>query len=159
VNDTISTSVIKLCSRVARGSARKTPIPMSAKTFEISAPKAKVAADVASPSVPSNHGKSAFNNLKLQQYEWLAAHPKAIVFLVLGIHDHCGRYSEMALQLAAAGFSVYSFDMMGHGRLVVEIAKIVAIDPLAESGPKALAARYRTWTTLSLICTRLFAIR
>ena len=50
-------------------------------------------------------------------YEYLAPDtPKALVLMVHGFADHCGRYQQMAEALAARGCGVMRFDYRGHGR-------------------------------------------
>ena len=38
------------------------------------------------------------------------------MIIVHGLHDHSGRYAWVAGQLAKQGYSVYGFDLRGHGR-------------------------------------------
>jgi alpha-beta hydrolase superfamily lysophospholipase len=48
---------------------------------------------------------------------WLAdGDPKAVVCLVHGLGEHSGRYTWLAGELNAAGYSVLSFDLRGHGK-------------------------------------------
>jgi acylglycerol lipase len=42
--------------------------------------------------------------------------PKALVVIMHGLKDHSARYADFATHLAAAGYSVYAFDLRGHGR-------------------------------------------
>ena len=42
--------------------------------------------------------------------------PKAVVILVHGLCEHCGRYDYVTYRLNEAGYSVYRFDHRGHGR-------------------------------------------
>ena len=42
--------------------------------------------------------------------------PKAVVIIVHGLCEHCGRYDYVTERLNAAGYSVYRFDHRGHGR-------------------------------------------
>jgi alpha-beta hydrolase superfamily lysophospholipase len=41
---------------------------------------------------------------------------KAVVCLVHGLGEHCGRYDAVAGRLTAAGYAVFAFDLRGHGQ-------------------------------------------
>lgn len=41
--------------------------------------------------------------------------PRALVLIVHGIAEHCGRYDHVARRMVEAGFGVVSFDQQGHG--------------------------------------------
>ncbi len=57
------------------------------------------------------------DGLRLHTAVWRpATDPKAVVLLVHGIGEHCGRYAHVAQHLNAHGFAVYSFDHRGHGQ-------------------------------------------
>ena len=42
--------------------------------------------------------------------------PRAVVAIVHGIGEHCGRYPNIVSGLVARGHAVYGFDHCGHGR-------------------------------------------
>ena len=42
--------------------------------------------------------------------------PQALVLLVHGVGEHCGRYEHLAQALLAGGYAVRGFDHRGHGR-------------------------------------------
>jgi alpha-beta hydrolase superfamily lysophospholipase len=44
------------------------------------------------------------------------ARPKGVVIIVHGICEHSGRYDHVVSRLNAGGFSVFRFDLRGHGR-------------------------------------------
>ncbi len=50
--------------------------------------------------------------------EWFAPErpPRALVLVVHGYAEHCGRYREVAHLLTRAGLAVFTYDMRGHGR-------------------------------------------
>ncbi|MCG9911449.1 MAG: lysophospholipase [Flavobacteriales bacterium] len=52
----------------------------------------------------------------LQYYEQSVENPKAVICLVHGMGEHCGRYGHVADFFNARGFSVIGFDQRGHGR-------------------------------------------
>ena len=52
---------------------------------------------------------------QLRRY-WRAPEPQAVVVIVHGIAEHCGRYEHVARQLNAANVSVVGYDQRGHGR-------------------------------------------
>lgn len=46
---------------------------------------------------------------------WAAPDPRAMVLLVHGVAEHCGRYEHVARQFVAAGISVVGYDQRGFG--------------------------------------------
>jgi len=56
------------------------------------------------------------NKKKIYAYHWVAEEPKAVICLVHGLGEHCRRYDHMATYYVEQGFSVMSFDNIGHGR-------------------------------------------
>jgi alpha-beta hydrolase superfamily lysophospholipase len=53
--------------------------------------------------------------LKLPGRVWCAERPHALVAIVHGLGEHCGRYGALAGDLVAAGLSVVALDLPGHG--------------------------------------------
>lgn len=47
---------------------------------------------------------------------WPTENPKAVMALVHGFGEHCGRYANMAAHLNAQGIAVVGLDMRGHGK-------------------------------------------
>ncbi len=47
---------------------------------------------------------------------WLAENPKAVIALVHGFGEHCGRYAHVAKFFNDNGYSVFAFDNRGHGK-------------------------------------------
>jgi alpha-beta hydrolase superfamily lysophospholipase len=47
---------------------------------------------------------------------WMADAEKGRVYLVHGFAEHCGRYRRLAEDLCARGFSLFSYDLRGHGQ-------------------------------------------
>lgn len=57
------------------------------------------------------------DGLKLVGRSWEPdGEPKAVVCLVHGLGEHCGRYEHVAATLTDTGFAVLAFDQRGHGR-------------------------------------------
>lgn len=57
------------------------------------------------------------DGLKIFYRSWLPSQePRAVVVINHGVNSHGGQYLWAAVQLAAAGFSVYAIDMRGRGR-------------------------------------------
>jgi len=55
--------------------------------------------------------------LRIYTRTWRAASkPKALVVIVHGVAEHCGRYARVAEALAAGGYDVGALDHQGHGR-------------------------------------------
>lgn len=59
---------------------------------------------------------SLADGLPLQGYHWPVASPLAVISLVHGFGEHCGRYEELATYLAAQRIAVVGVDLRGHGR-------------------------------------------
>jgi len=49
-------------------------------------------------------------------YHWAVDEPKAVICLVHGLGEHCRRYDHMAAYYNGKGYSIMSFDNIGHGR-------------------------------------------
>ncbi len=65
------------------------------------------------------HVESSFagvGDLELRARAWLPdVPPRAVVVLVHGVGEHCGRYMNLVRPLVDEGYAVYSFDQRGHG--------------------------------------------
>lgn len=59
---------------------------------------------------------TAVDGMNLFAQCWIAAPPKATIALVHGIAEHSSRYRHAAEFLASHGYTVYTFDLRGHGR-------------------------------------------
>ena len=60
---------------------------------------------------------SGSDDLELYYQCWLPdGDARAVVVIVHGFSDHCGRYSEMVDTLIKRQLAVYSYDLRGHGR-------------------------------------------
>ena len=46
---------------------------------------------------------------------WVINDPRAVVLIVHGLGEHCGRYEAVANDLNTAGYAVASMDLPGHG--------------------------------------------
>ncbi len=56
-------------------------------------------------------------DLELFYQAWLPERkPRAIVVIVHGVNEHCGRYMNLVKALVLKGFGFYGFDLRGHGR-------------------------------------------
>lgn len=54
--------------------------------------------------------------LELAYRSWTPeGEPRAVVVLVHGVCEHCGRYSNLVGPLVADGYAVYGYDQRGHG--------------------------------------------
>ena len=59
----------------------------------------------------------AQDGLNLHTVEWSPqAEAKAVVCLIHGLGDHCGRYAHIADAFNRAGYVVLAFDLRGHGK-------------------------------------------
>ncbi|MCX7615269.1 MAG: lysophospholipase [Clostridiales bacterium] len=52
---------------------------------------------------------------ELAGYFWETKSPRGVICLLHGIGDHCMRFEHNAEEFNERGFSVFSFDMQGHG--------------------------------------------
>lgn len=81
------------------------------------APDLPVRLDPAPPAGSTTEVVTAPDGVELYARHWAPAEaPRAVVVVMHGLKDHSGRYAGFASQLAAAGYSVYAFDLRGHGR-------------------------------------------
>lgn len=55
------------------------------------------------------------DNLDLFTQDWTIPNPKALVVLTPGYNDRSGRFEHVGQALNAAGYSLYSYDLRGHG--------------------------------------------
>lgn len=56
------------------------------------------------------------DNINLYARDWKPeAEPKAVVILIHGLGEHCGRYAHVATTLNQAGYAMIGFDLRGHG--------------------------------------------
>jgi len=53
---------------------------------------------------------------QLTEYWWPTENAQAAVFLIHGYGEYAGRYQHLADDLATHGYSLYAFDLHGHGR-------------------------------------------
>lgn len=59
---------------------------------------------------------TSFDGTNLFFREWNIKDPQANILVVHGLGEHSGRYSALANDFKNAGFSVFSFDLRGHGK-------------------------------------------
>lgn len=59
--------------------------------------------------------KNSTDNTVLRGRVWEAESPKAVMSLVHGFGEHCGRYDDMAQYLNTHNISVIALDLHGHG--------------------------------------------
>ena len=55
------------------------------------------------------------NSVSLYERHWPVDNPKANIVITHGFGEHCARYDHVAARFNQAGFSVYSYDLRGHG--------------------------------------------
>lgn len=71
----------------------------------------------------------SFDGLDLYEQWW---HPKeeskAVVVMVHGLAEHCGRHHDIAEYLNAHGYAVDAFDLRGHGKSGGEVAYVHTFD-------------------------------
>jgi len=72
--------------------------------------------------------------------EWLAEHPKALVVLVHGLGEHCGRYHHVAKIFNQEGYSLFSFDLRGHGKTPGKRGHAPSYDTLVKDVEEVIAS-------------------
>jgi len=73
------------------------------------------------PSPPTGATTEMFkarDGTELAAMHWTttAAEPRGVVVIMHGLKDYAGHYAVFAARLATAGYTVYAFDLRGHGR-------------------------------------------
>jgi acylglycerol lipase len=68
------------------------------------------------PFIYHEHVLTTGDGLDLFAQCWVTATPKAVIALVHGIAEHSSRYRHAGEFLAGRGYTVYTFDLRGHGR-------------------------------------------
>ncbi|PPD39225.1 MAG: alpha/beta hydrolase [Methylobacter sp.] len=67
-----------------------------------------------------NHIEGYFQGVRNANIYYQAWRPeadaKAVLLLVHGLGEHCGRYGRLASHFANLGYAVYGFDHIGHGK-------------------------------------------
>jgi alpha-beta hydrolase superfamily lysophospholipase len=61
-------------------------------------------------------GWKTTDNVQLYAQGWQPDSPQAVIALVHGLGEHCGRYAHLAAFLNQAGYAVLAFDLRGHGK-------------------------------------------
>ena len=56
------------------------------------------------------------DGLKVHALHWAVENPRAVVALVHGLGDHCGRYDNLATYFNEKQVAVLAFDQLGHGK-------------------------------------------
>lgn len=57
----------------------------------------------------------SFDDINLHYKKDLIDNPKAIILISHGLAEHCGRYDYTSKKLNSFGYSVYRYDLRGHG--------------------------------------------
>ena len=82
-----------------------------------------------------NHTSGKFttkNGNQLFEQSWQIDAPKAAVAIVHGLGEHSGRYAHVATHLNEQGYSVFSFDHLGHGQSEGRRAYMDSMDVLRD---------------------------
>ena len=53
---------------------------------------------------------------KLFAKSWSPSQPRAVICLVHGLGEHCGRYQHVGEHFTQQGFALFAYDQQGHGR-------------------------------------------
>lgn len=65
---------------------------------------------------PTQGTFTSFDGTRLFFREWKIMKPLANILIVHGLGEHSGRYLKLAEDFNQSGFSVFSFDLRGHGK-------------------------------------------
>lgn len=68
------------------------------------------------PTASSRYTVKTADGLALHTRCWPAGEPRGMVVTTHGFGEHCGRYSGLATALNAAGYSLFAYDLRGHGQ-------------------------------------------
>jgi alpha-beta hydrolase superfamily lysophospholipase len=90
-------------------------------------------------------------DVEIKYYEWPAPNPKAVIQIVHGLGEHARRYSDMAVSLTRAGYSVYADDHRGHGQTGLLQISSKQTKKLGDLGPGGMVATYNQVAHLSKI--------
>ncbi|MEO8392515.1 MAG: lysophospholipase [Chloroflexota bacterium] len=66
--------------------------------------------------MPSDNFQTKDGLTLYTEYALPQGDPKAVVLLVHGYGEHCGRYQHVIARLTASGYAVYTLDHRGHGK-------------------------------------------
>src|SRR5215831_8976925 len=80
------------------------------------APDLPLRPDPSPPAGSTVETIAARDGTQLLARRWAAANPKAVLVIMHGLKDYSARYAGIASRAAAAGYTVYAFDLRGHGR-------------------------------------------
>ena len=89
-----------------------------------------------------NHVEGSFKgvrNTKIYYQGWLPeGDPRAVLIVVHGLGEHCGRYMNVVNHLVPLGYALYGLDHIGHGK---------------SEGTRELVERFEDYTnTLTIYC-------
>jgi alpha-beta hydrolase superfamily lysophospholipase len=66
--------------------------------------------------MPSDNFQTKDGLTLYTEYALPQTEPKAVVLLVHGYGEHCGRYQHVIARLTSSGYAVYTLDHRGHGK-------------------------------------------
>ena len=72
--------------------------------------------DPSPPAGSTTETITAPDGTQLFARHWPAPETRGVLVIMHGLKDHSARYADFAARAASAGFSVYAFDLRGHGR-------------------------------------------
>lgn len=64
----------------------------------------------------SENGFTAQDGIHIYTQQWVADEPKANIVIVHGLGEHSSRYQNYVDYFVPRGYSIYSFELRGHGR-------------------------------------------
>ncbi|MFA6311733.1 MAG: lysophospholipase [Sterolibacterium sp.] len=88
--------------------------------------------------------------LALHTRLWPAAEPRAMVVLTHGFGEHCGRYGGLARELNAAGYSLFAYDLRGHGLSEGARGFVSCYEDLLDDLAQVIAAAQREQSPFAL---------
>ena len=87
----------------------------------------------------------ARGGLRLFEQYWQPDKPRAVVVIVHGYAEHSSRYASVAADLAGNDYSVFAFDLRGHGRSQGARCFVKRFDEYLSDLGEALSRARRMW--------------
>lgn len=96
-------------------------------------------------SIPASNGAELFGR------HWPAPAAKAVMVLVHGFGEHCGRYAHMADHLNTQGIAVVAADFQGHGKTPGKRGVVNSYDDFRANLASLLSAARNTYPELPMV--------